>query len=302
VRKREILVFDFTKGAIKFIRGGRYPFCHSVLVDGPIRAVIDASSDRDKLQSFKDRGRVDYLITSHAHEDHLVFNYLFPDSKFCAHPLDAPFFESLDSLIDCYGDMSAEEMEKWRKFLREECHYQERKVDWLLEDGMILEWDDARIQVIHTPGHTRGHLAFYFINEKIMFTADLDLVKAGPYYADRTSSVDEIIQSLERLKTYPVETYLTSHGKGIYDGDPTIVDQYLNIVLSRGERLIDLLKQGPKTLDQIVEEGIIYGKNPKSLGAWDLSLSERGMMIKHLERLMKMNQVRQDKNLFLLVD
>ncbi|MDH4267706.1 MAG: MBL fold metallo-hydrolase, partial [Deltaproteobacteria bacterium] len=73
-------MFDFEKGPIKFIRGGRYPFCHSVLVDDQIRAIIDASSDQDKLLSFQGNKPVDFLINSHAHEDHLVFNYLFPQS------------------------------------------------------------------------------------------------------------------------------------------------------------------------------------------------------------------------------
>lgn len=295
-------MYDFSKGSVKFIRGGRYPFCHSVLIDDRLRAVIDASCDRDKLQSFKDRGRVDYLITSHAHEDHLVFNYLFPESQFCAHPLDAPYFEELDSLINCYGDLSAEETERWRKFLREECHYRERKVDLFLEDGMILELGDLRMEVIHTPGHTRGHLAFYFPQEKVMFTADLDLTKAGPYYADRASSVEEMIQSLERLKTYPVETYLTAHGKGILDGDPSHIDRYLAIVFSREEELMEFLKKEPKSLDQVVAEGIIYGKDPKSMGAWDLSLSERGMMIKHLERLVNKKQARRQGGFYFLIN
>jgi hydroxyacylglutathione hydrolase len=294
-------MYDFSKGPVKLIRGGKYPFCHSVLVDDRVRAVIDASSDEEKLKAFKRQGRVDYLITSHAHEDHLVFNYLFPESKFCAHPFDAPLFNHLDSLIDSYGDMSSQELDRWRKFLRQECHYQERKVDLLLEDGAVLELGDARVEVIHTPGHTRGHLAFYFPEEKILFTGDLDLTRAGPYYADRASSVEDIIRSLERLKTYPAEVYLTAHGKGILPGDSALIDQYLAIVLSRQERVIDLLKSSPKTLEQVVEEGIIYGKNPKTMGAWDLSLSERGMMIKHLEHLLRQTRVREDAGFFHLL-
>jgi glyoxylase-like metal-dependent hydrolase (beta-lactamase superfamily II) len=291
-------MYDFSKGPVKFIRGGKYPFCHSVLVDDRVRAVIDASSDEEKLKAFKRQGRVDYLITSHAHEDHLFFNYLFPESKFCAHLFDAPLFNHLDSLIDSYGDMSSQELDRWRKFLRQECHYQERKVDLLLEDRAVLEMGDVRVEVIHTPGHTRGHLAFYFPEEKILFTGDLDLTKAGPYYADRASSVEDIIRSLKRLKTYPAEVYLTAHGKGIFHGDPALIDQYLAIVLSREESVIEILKAGPKTLDQVVEEGIIYGKNPKTIGAWDLSLSERGMMIKHLDHLIRHSRVRKDADFF----
>jgi glyoxylase-like metal-dependent hydrolase (beta-lactamase superfamily II) len=62
-----------------------------------------------------------------------------------------------------------------------------------------------------------------------MFTADLDLTKAGPYYGDRDSDIDETIQSVERLKGFDVETYLTSHGKGIFDGGPKNINRYLEI-------------------------------------------------------------------------
>ena len=158
------------------------------------------------------------------------------------------------------------------------------------------------MEIIHTPGHTRGHLAFYFPHEKVMFTGDLDLTKAGPYYADRASSVGDIIQSLERLRTYPVETYLTAHGKGVLEGDPGYIEKYLEMLLSREEKLIDLLRKGPKTLEEVVEEGIIYGKNPKTMGAWNLSLSEKGMMIKHLERLISKKRVQKDGDLYLLIE
>ncbi len=292
-------MFDFAKGTIKFIRGGKYPFCHSVLVDDRDRVIIDASSDRDKLQQFKDQRIVDYLITSHAHEDHLVFNCLFPESKFCVHPFDAPHFENVESLIDSYGEMAQEDREKWRAFLENNCHYTPRRADLLLDDAMVMDLGEVRMEVIHTPGHTRGHCAFYFIDERIMFTADLDLTKAGPYYGDRTSDIDETIRSLNRLKTFKVETYLTAHGKGILEGDPGHIDRYLEVIFLREEKLINLLSKGAKTLDQVAQEGIIYG-NKSPIGPWDLTLSERAMILKHLSRLVSLNQVEQEGDLFIL--
>jgi hydroxyacylglutathione hydrolase len=294
-------LFDFEKGAVKFIRGGRYPFCHSVLIDGQIRAIIDASSDAGKLLSFQGENPVDFLINSHAHEDHLVFNYLFPRSTFCAHAHDAPAFQSLDSLIDGYGDMSPEETEKWRHFFLEECHYRPRRPDLYLEEGQLMDLGDTKMEILHTPGHTRGHLCFYFLREKVLFTGDLDLTRVGPYYADRTSSLEDTLRSLERLKTYDAETYLTAHGKGIYEGNPAYIDRYLKIIFSREEKLIDLLQSGPKTLARVVDEGIIYGQHPGILGAWDLSLSERGMMIKHLDRLVRTKRVRREGDLFIMI-
>ncbi len=292
-------MFDFEKGALKFIKGGRYPFCHSVLVDDEKRVLIDASSDPESLQAFKDQKPVDILITSHAHEDHLVYNYLFADSGFCAHPADAPYFNDLDSLIDCYGDMTVEEFEAWRRFLKTDCHYRPRKLDLPLQDGLILDLGRTKIEIIHSPGHTKGHLAFYFPGERVLFTADLDLTRFGPYYGDRGSDIEETLSSLRRLKTYQVETYLTAHGKGILEGDPAYIDRYLEVIFLREEKLMDLLREGPKTLGQIVRAGIIYENKSISVGPWDLALSEKMMMEKHLARLIQGNRVRKEGDLFI---
>jgi glyoxylase-like metal-dependent hydrolase (beta-lactamase superfamily II) len=293
-------LYDFAKGSVKFIRGGRYPHCNSVLVDDRVRAIIDAASDESKLLAFKRQGRIDFLITSHAHEDHLVYNSLFPESTFWAHALDAPHFEDVKSLADCYGDMPPEIFQKWCDFCVTECHYVPRKADRYLEDGMIMDLGDTRMEVIHTPGHTEGHCGFYFPGEKILFTADLDLTRVGPYYADRTSDIEKTIRALERLKEIKAETYLTAHGKGIYEGNPEYIDRYLKMIFDREARLIDLLRQGPKTLDQITSEGIICGKDPASLGVWDLTISERMMIAKHLDRLIRLEGVRKEGDLYVL--
>ena len=291
---------DFSKGSVKFIRGGRYPHCNSVLVDDRVRAVIDAASDESKLLAFKKQGRIDFLITSHAHEDHLVYNYLFPESTFWAHALDAPHFADVRSLADCYGEMPSEDFQKWCDFFVTECHYVSRKADRFLEDGIVMDLGDTRMEVIHAPGHTEGHCVFYFPQEKILFTADLDLTRVGPYYADRTSNIEKTIYALERLKEIEAETYLTAHGKGIYEGDPRYIDRYLKIIFDREEKLIDFLRKGPKTVDQITAEGIIYGKNPAFLGAWDLTLSERMMIVKHLDRLIRLDGVHKEGDLYIL--
>ena len=294
-------MYDFSKGSIKFIRGGRYPHCNSVLVDDRVRLVIDAASDPEKLHAFKNQGRVDSLITSHAHEDHLVYNSLFPESRFLAHSADARHFEDVKSLVDCYGDMSPQDFQKWCDFMETTCHYVPRKVDEFLSDGLVLTLGDTRLEVVHTPGHTEGHCAFYFPGEKILFTADLDLTRAGPYYADRTSDIEKTIRSLERLKGIQAETYLTAHGRGVYEGDPAYIERYLRIIHAREERLLEFLQKEPGNLPEIVAEGLIYGKNPAFLGEWDLTISERMMIGKHLDRLIRSNRVCKEGPLFRLI-
>ncbi|MFH1124534.1 MAG: MBL fold metallo-hydrolase [Pseudomonadota bacterium] len=292
-------MFDFEKGSIKFIRGGKYPQCHSLFVDDRTRVVIDAASDEDKLIRIQQDKPVHVLVNSHGHEDHLLYNYHFRSSAFWVHEADAHAFEAAENLVDCYGKSDEAVRQSWIDFLLNDCHYEPRKPDRLLRDREVIELGEVEMEIIHTPGHTPGHLCFYFPHEGILFLGDLDLVKAGPYYGDVLSSIEDTISSLNRLKSYPCETYLTGHGKGIYDGDPAHIERYLESIDRREESLVEFLREGPRTLEEITEKGIIYGPNKTLAGVWDLSLSERAMMEKHLQYLMKRGLVSRERDRFL---
>ena len=86
----------------------------------------------------------------------------------------------------------------------------------------------------------------------------------------------------------------------MFDASPDLIADYLNSIFQREEWLLDLLAEGPKTLDEITAAGIIYGR-PKSLGAWDLAASERMMMGKHLERLVEEGMVASEEGRYLLL-
>jgi glyoxylase-like metal-dependent hydrolase (beta-lactamase superfamily II) len=285
-------MFDFEKGHLKFILGGKYPHCHTLFIDDKRTALIDAASREDRLKAIRRDRPVDILIASHGHEDHIMYNYLFPEAEFWVHEADAPIFLDMENLLDCYAP-SDEEREKWRELLTAVCHYHVREADRLLNDRDVLEFGTTHCQVIHTPGHTPGHCAFHFLRERVLFMADMDLVKGGPYYGDVDSSLVQTLESLERLAEIDVDTYLTAHGQGVYDGNPDYIYQYIQTVRKREEALLNFLSESPKTLKEITEKGIIYGRG-RVISGWDLSTSERSMMAKHLSLLMGQGEVIQE--------
>lgn len=291
-------MFDFERGRIKLIRGGKYPHCHSLFIDDRRRVMIDPSSHEETLLAVLQEGPVDVLINSHAHEDHLIYNHHFRSSAFWVHEADAPAFEAVENLVACYGNFDETIRQDWTRFLLNECHYVPRKADRCLRDGEVIDLGEVRMEVLHTPGHTPGHLSFYFPREKVLFTGDLDLVKAGPYYGDVDSNIEDTIRSLKRLMNYSCDTYLTSHGKGIYEGDPGHIERYLESIYQREDALLTLLREAPRTLDEITDEGIIYGPNKTLAGIWDLSISERAMMEKHLRYLIKRGLVSREGDHF----
>ena len=248
-------MFDFERGRIRLIRGGKYPHCHSLFIDDRTRVMIDPSSHEETLIAVLQEGPVDVLVNSHAHEDHLIYNHHFRSSAFWIHEADSPAFEAVEKLIDCYGNFEETDRQEWVRFLLNECHYVPRKADRYLRDGEVIDLGEVQMEVVHTPGHTPGHLSFFFPREKVLFTGDLDLVKAGPYYGDVDSNIEDTIRSLKRLMTYPCDTYLTSHGKGIYEGDQRHIERYLESIFQREDSLLTLLRKAPCTLDDTTTRG-----------------------------------------------
>ena len=295
-------MFDFERGKVRFIRGGKYPQSNSVLIDDDIRTIIDPACNEKKLASIHGERPIEVVINSHGHEDHILYNWLFPDSQLWVPELDAGVFRDMDVFIHQFfprEEMDEETRATWTQLLTEVLKYQPREPDRLLEDEEILDFGHTRVQVLHTPGHTAGHLSFHFLNEGVMFLADLDLVKFGPYYGDNASSIDDTINSLQRLAKIDAEVYLVSHGKdAILDGDPAHIQRYLDVIYQRDEKLLAFLATGPKTLQEITAHGIIYGGHKLADGAWDLSISEKSMMRKHLERLERSGRVKNESGTY----
>ena len=46
------------------------------------------------------------------------------------------------------------------------------EIDVLVEDNQVWKKDNFEAKIIHIPGHTTGHICFYFYKEKLLFTGD----------------------------------------------------------------------------------------------------------------------------------
>ncbi|MEO3944889.1 MBL fold metallo-hydrolase [Gorillibacterium sp. CAU 1737] len=76
----------------------------------------------------------------------------------------------------------------------------------LLEDGDRIELGDRSLQVLHTPGHSPGHLCFFDETNGYLFTGDL-LYDQTPVYAFYPSTnPTDLVSSLERIAGIPEVT------------------------------------------------------------------------------------------------
>ncbi len=122
------------------------------------------------------------------------------------------------------------------------------------------------VEVIPTPGHTPGHVAFYFREPKILFMGDYDLSAFGPWYGDLYSNIDQTIESINLLKSIPADAWLTGHEIGLFTETSEVLwSRYEGVIYDRESKLLALL-QCPKTLDEIVEAWIVYGRRKEPEG------------------------------------
>ncbi len=288
-------------GPIRFISGensGKYPHCHSLYIEADRKTLIDPASDRKKLRELRDGPGVDAVWLSHWHEDHLMSLDLFEDCELRVSEPDAKPLESLESFFDAYG-LDESERAMWTKIMVEQFHFKPRRPDRFLNDGEIIDLGGVTVEVILTPGHTPGHCSFLFPDAAVLAMGDYDLSPFGPWYGDVDSDIDQIVESVGKLRSIEPRVWIVSHETGVYESDPgDLWDAFLAVIDTREAKLLDLLKE-PRTMPEIVDAHIVYGRKrePKEL----FDFGERALMGKHLERLMKKGTVRQENDRFNLV-
>jgi len=281
-------------GPVRFLPGpnrGKYPHCHSLLLEGA-GILIDPASDRERLCAIRDRYDIQAVWLSHWHEDHFMHLDLFEDLPLAMHAADAVYLNSIEAFLDGYGIEEPETRATWKPLLEDIFHFQPREPEILLKDEQTLSLGNITVDIMHTPGHTPGHLCFFFREPEVLFLGDYDLTAFGPYYGDRHASIAQTQNSVRRLKRHPARMWLTSHETGIYtNAPPDLWDGYIDVIRRRRDALLALLDR-PCRMDEIVAAWIVY-RHPREPLAFYYH-AEQSLMGKHLEELIGEGRVVQE--------
>lgn len=80
----------------------------------------------------------------------------------------------------------------------------------LLRDGEEIDLGGRRLRVLHTPGHSPGHMCFWEANRGYLFTGDL--VYRGTLLANFPSTDPEAyLASLEKIAALPIRRLFPAH-------------------------------------------------------------------------------------------
>lgn len=262
--------------------GGRVPYANSLLIVDEKRAIIDTGADTKDLKLVVTDYPPDLVINTHFHFDHTRGNKFFPETKKIAHPWEAKILSSSNLFLTAAGlhDLGEE-------YVTNDFYLQKlpiSTVDGILHDGDILDFGKVQFKIIHTPGHTPGHLALYCEKEGILFAGDIDLTTFGPWYGNLASNIEDFKASIEKLRDLKPNSVLTGHGEPIREKITEAFDRFLNVFEERDQLVLDLLKE-PKTMEEIIDAKPIYRRHPEPLSIYRLY---EGLLIgKHLQRLLE---------------
>ena len=168
-----------------------------------------------------------YILQSHWHFDH-VGNTEYLRSRYGAkvlcHPkertiLEDPVLGSRPEYVEALGG-NLKEIEKdlnlvdYSMFpeasIRKYWNFP-LTIDDEVEDGDILEVGEFRLQVVHTPGHTPGHLSLWNPSTKSLYLMDVSADAGLPIHPFPAGGIDEMVGSVRKCLALEPEYLYPGH-------------------------------------------------------------------------------------------
>lgn len=261
---------------------GKYPSGNSLVIRGAGEAVIIDPSV-DVVAKGGAPVRIDAVINSHSHEDHMPGNALFDEARVHIHHEDLPGARSLDGLMDVYG-LSGQPRDDFAKQVVEEFNYAPRPDAEGFSDGHMWDLGQAQVEAVHLPGHTRGHSGFR-VSGGVFFLSDIDLTGFGPYYGDVWSDLEQFEASLDQIRDEQADYYVTFHHKGVIEGRDAFVellDTFQAVIPRRHEAMLDFLAE-PHSIDEMVSHRFIYRPHVQHVFADNV---EFRCAVMHIQRML----------------
>lgn len=192
------------------------PSANMALVRGARPLLVDSGFGHDPrrteawLRSLGvEPGELEFVVNTHYHADHVGGNYDLQAGHgipVAAHAWDAAIVNArhpeacaarwLDQPVRPYA------------------------VDKPLADGDVLDAGGPQLLVVHTPGHTLGHVALFEPEERVLLAGDLvhegDVGWLNPY-REGVASIALALASVERLAALDARFAVSGHGPPMRD-------------------------------------------------------------------------------------
>ncbi|MDQ2920095.1 MAG: MBL fold metallo-hydrolase [Acidobacteriota bacterium] len=157
------------------------------------------------------------------------------------------------------------------------------RVDTWLDDNDVLTLEGeptVALRVLHTPGHTRGHICLHELRTGTLISGD-NIVGLGSVLIDPPEgNMHDYFRSLHRMRAIPnLSVIFGGHGPAIANPYAKI-DEYISHRQEREQNILQAVREGAATAKEIVAR-VYSDVSPKAH-----AMAERAVLA-HLEKLVE---------------
>ncbi|XP_055548572.1 beta-lactamase-like protein 2 homolog [Wyeomyia smithii] len=130
-----------------------------------------------------------------------------------------------------------------------------------LKNGQVFDIEGAKLEVVHTPGHTTDHVIVVLREEQAVFSGDCILGEGYTVF----ENLDDYIKSLQVIQSFQPVVIYPGHGNIIPD-PMTRISQYIHHRMEREAQIMAVFKKHPN--DEFTEMDLvkrIYTDTPEQL-------------------------------------
>lgn len=215
----------------------------------------------------KSKGPIKYLINTEPHIDHIFGNHWFAGvCPVIGHEKLADTFFDVPGDMDGYDysvDVLKRQDKEFLPFMPSREEYIVNTPQITFNDRMSLKVGNHTFNLYHTPGHADSQIAVYVPEEKVLFTGDTLFVNCQTWL--HSANIDELISSLQFLKTLDIDYIVPGHG-------PVVGKEYIDVQLALIYKWISAVAEGVAkdwTLDKCLEE-ISFTDLPVDIGQGEM--------------------------------
>ncbi|MGQ9722608.1 MAG: MBL fold metallo-hydrolase [Candidatus Jordarchaeum sp.] len=211
--------------------------------------------------------KVHTVVLSHAHPDHMggITTFLkISEPMVIISEIDAPSARNNKLLIDSFNVLMGNNYFPELGFKDSgvnlltlfetvsKCPMATAEPDKTVREGDKLQLGDYLFEVLHTPGHSPGHISLVDQEEKICYAGDV-IGEVVAWYSPSSGGAIGYLSSLEKIERFELEKIYPAHGEIITDKKKAI-NRIRGKILERENYILKELEKSPVHFREMVEK------------------------------------------------
>jgi hydroxyacylglutathione hydrolase len=267
----------------------RFPHCNGFLLVGKETLLVDAGIGDARIRELDRCRRIDTLLISHSHPDHILSWQTLADRRLLL-PDETP--DSVHDLLALGTRFTGSTAggAHWVRRMRENHGLTPlRPPDHRYGHGdRIGVGGGPVLEAISAPGHLRDHYCFLEITTGTLLTTDVDLSGFGPWYGNPEADLDRFESDIRSLAAMAARQVCSAHKPPVSTGLQAAFHAYLDALDRQFSTVLNLCRS-PISLAKLVEASPFYGNRFPDLTAQRIYESQ--MIEKALARLIRQGRV-----------